>query len=270
MFYFFLIFSLYGLQASPQFLSPQFLNSKGTSFAQTELVEEEESIVEDDEENASDDTSQIAFDKSSGFARPNVSEEKTPAFTQVYSHDDPDIDPDIDALGRRVHTFSKPKEDEQIFTLQDAINAMLSDSRMAALLSDLGASCTQARSARIHFLPEISAKASTTTFRSTPTENSLDRSNNHDRASYGLEARYGLFKGFSDLNNYKASKISAEIAKLSALEKIGENLTEIIKLYTQSIASNNVRLVQERKLLLANEALKVAQERFRPWRYHRS
>ncbi len=236
-------------------------------------IEEESSFAEEageppfTEEEVTSTITTASDDDPLAFARPDTIDDDDTPETALATYDDPDLDLDITALGNRVKTYTLPKDDERIFTLQEAIDAVMTDVRMAALVSEVGGAIVSAQAYDAEFLPELSAKAGSNHTRTDPRNLSdpmADINSSHRRrTSYGLEARYAVFKGFADVNTRKAARLSANAVKMQALYRVSEMLTEVVKVYTQAIASQNVQLAQERKLILANEALKVAQERYR-------
>ena len=205
------------------------------------------------------------INNTAGFAQPEYVTDHSDPATEIETTDEPDIDPDIEALGQRVRQHTGSSQQAK-FTLASAFDAALHDTRMVPILAEVQIAHAEARNTRTRFIPDLSARASLNRNATTPKDSPNDRAPmtiNEQRNRYGIQASMTLFNGFADSNARRSAFVEAQTTQYAAIEKISGLLFEVVQVYAQAIASQNVLLAHERKLLLANEALKVADARFR-------
>ncbi|MCY4414074.1 MAG: TolC family protein [Alphaproteobacteria bacterium] len=178
-----------------------------------------------------------------------------------------DIDENIEKLSAKIESSTRPQDRSKILSLEDTLKSVLTSSKVANLHTQLGEADARAAMSRVSLFPDLSATYKST--RSTSDDTTKDSPQRqfparrqHDD-TMGINASYTLFKGFSTFHDFKSSHARLDASRFEAKEGLSSVFLEAINAYSAAIEAQNLLLVRRRSCMLANEALKVAQDRLK-------
>lgn len=213
--------------------------------------------------NLSKDTD-YAIQTREGFAAPendDYMETPTNEEDDVDESSIPNLDEDIEHLSQRIEQRTRPSDTDSIFSLQNAFDAVLVAPKAFMLQQDTASADAGAKIAMADLLPDLNASYKYNKGRRyNPKEKDKD-ARDGDSHSLGIDASWVIFHGFSGVNAKKAADQYHKSAQVAQNEGISRVLLDTVKAYASAVASKHLILANERKVALANEALKVSLSR---------
>jgi len=213
--------------------------------------------------NISEDSSH-ALVVTEGFAAPSddYAEQSINETDEVDADLDAGIDEDIDHLSARIERDFE-QGSGQSYSLAEAFQAVLKSPQAQVLRSDAQSADADARIALASLLPDLKAGYSYSRFERRNVESKDEKHYEQESNNLKLTASYTVFNGLSGYNGKRASDFYSKASHVAVQEGLSKLLLETVKAFSGALAARNLILAYERRVALANEALKVALSRYR-------
>lgn len=173
----------------------------------------------------------------------------------------PDIDEDIEHLSQRLELHTRPKDPDSIFSLQNAFDAVTHAPKAFMLQQDEASAKSGTKLALAELLPDINTSYRYRKGRYYNPREKDKEAKDSDAHSLSVDASWVVFNGFAGLNTKKAADQNYKASQVAYTEGVSRLLLDTVKAYASAVASQNLILAHERKVALANEALKVSLSR---------